>query len=119
MGKILILESNLMWSARLAKSVSACAFEPVIATGIPTEHECSIAIINLANYKSLESAKEDVSKLKASGCTVIGHAGHKEKPLFQVGEEAGCDLLVTNGELTWKIEKILKKLGTSSEGPQS
>lgn len=117
--QILVIETNLMWSSRLAKSVVACGHEAQVVSNVPTQTECGAAIINLANYKNAEDATAAVSQLHEMGCQVIGHAGHKEKPLFQVGEEAGCDILVTNGELTWKIEKILKKLGTPTELSQS
>lgn len=117
--QILIVETNLMWSSRLAKSVAACGHQSHVVATIPSETECQAAIVNLANFESAEDANQAVRALHELGCKVIGHAGHKEKPLLQVGEEAGCDVLVTNGELTWKIEKILGNLGTLLEQPQS
>ena len=112
--KVLIVEANLMWSPRLVKSVVASGHEAVASTrvGLPLPDDWSeipIAILNLGELG--DSAKEIVDAFHANGTIVIAHAGHKEKDLHSLGKEAGCDILATNGELTWKLEKILEKAG--------
>ena len=65
-----------------------------------------IAIINLGSAKI--NAAILVPELRNLGVHVIGHAGHKEKEVLELGRVAGCDTIVTNSELTFKIEGLLK-----------
>lgn len=104
--RVLIFEDNLMWSSRLVKSVSALGHEAVLRTKAPDEAGAGdVAIVNLG------SATLDptiiVPKLHEQGVKVIAHAGHKEKELHEVGKGLGCERLVTNSELTYKLEQIL------------
>lgn len=112
--KVLILEGNLMWSPRLAKSVIASGHEPHVEPKAPAEvpaewRDYEVAIVNLGELG--EGARSLVDGFHHNGTIVIAHAGHKEKDLHALGREAGCDILATNGELTWKIEKILERAG--------
>lgn len=66
------------------------------------------AIVNLGSA-DLRPA-ELVKYLRENGVIVIGHAGHKEKDLLQLGKECGCDELVTNGLLSAKLNEILEKV---------
>lgn len=102
--KVLILEDNLFWSARLKQSVAGLGHEPLLRSTFNGE-EADVAILNLAS-PALGSL---VPQLQASGIHVIGHAGHKEKELHQLGKQAGCDTLATNGELTHKLDLLLEK----------
>jgi hypothetical protein len=105
--RVWIFEDNLLWSARLAKSLQALGHEGVVLQAIPTEGAADAAIVNLGSAKI--PAVEIVPQLKARGVFTIGHAGHKEKDLLALGREAGCDKVATNSELTYKIENILEK----------
>lgn len=109
-----IVESNLMWSSRLVKSVRACGAEPVLASN-PDPEPCDVVILNLGDLG--EKAMEVTSAFRQVGAVVVAHAGHKEKELHALGKEAGCDILATNSELTWKLEKILEKARNIRSGP--
>ena len=100
---VLIFEDNLMWSARLVQSLITLGHEPVVTTEMPEPCEAQAAILNLASstFATL------VPRLKEMGIYTIGHAGHKEKDLLELGREAGCDRIATNSELTYKIEAVL------------
>jgi hypothetical protein len=100
---IILLERNLMWSARLAKSAAALGHSVRVA-GKPDGEPADVAIVNLG-----EQDADAVAALKAAGVYVIGHAGHKERPLIAFGEESGCDRVVTNSELTHKFDRILEE----------
>lgn len=106
---ILIFEDNLMWSSRLVQSVKALGYEAVLRTKLPEgQEQAEIAIVNLGSH-SLKPT-DLVPKLRESGVKVIAHAGHKEKELHALGKDLGCDRLVTNSELTYKLEQILKEV---------
>lgn len=109
--KVLIIEGSLMWSPRLKKSVLASGHEPtlLVKTPDPLPSGYDAAIVNLGELG--ESASTVTENFQAMGTVVIAHAGHKEKDLHALGKAAGCDILATNGELTWKLEKILEKAG--------
>lgn len=99
--KVLLLEDNLIWSRRLRLGVQRLGLEPILNQ---PDAQADVAIVNLS-----EADPSTIGMLKGRGCFVIGHAGHKEKELIERGKSAGCDLIVTNGALTHKLEQILKE----------
>jgi hypothetical protein len=103
--RILIIERNLIWSARLANSVKALGHEAIVVDSLPAEIDVDVAIINLA-----EPDPRIVTPLQAAGVKIIAHAVHKEKDRLELGKAAGCDLVVTNSELTYKLPEILERL---------
>jgi len=102
--RVLIIERNLIWSARLTNSLKALGHEAIVVDKLPSEFDANIAIINLADPNS------PVALLQAAGVKIIAHAGHKEKDRLELGKAAGCDLVVTNSELTYKLPEILERL---------
>jgi hypothetical protein len=105
--KILVYEDNLMWSARLMKTLQALGHEPTVISK-PDVQAGDAAIVNLG-APSFRPA-ELVPALRAQGVHVIGHAGHKELELHELGKEIGCDTLATNRELTYQIERLLRNV---------
>lgn len=98
-----MLENNLMWSSKLHRTLGHFGHEATVATTVPTDN-WDVAIVNLG----VESLRSQIPELVQSGVFVIGHAGHKEKDLQQIGRELGCQKLATNSELTFKIESLLE-----------
>ena len=96
--RVLVLEDNLMWSARLNNSLTKLGHQI-------TPDDPEVAIVNLG----ADEIREQVPALRARGIITLGHAGHKEKDLHELGKEVGCDILATNGELTYKIEALLQR----------
>lgn len=97
------MESNLFWSTRLCHSLRALGHEAV-TTEVP--EGADVAIVNLDDPQLMGL----VGRLTEMGVYVIGHAGHKEKELHRLGAEAGCNRLVSNGELTYKLNKLLEEI---------
>jgi hypothetical protein len=97
------MESNLMWSSRLRQSLVAFGHEAVISEQVP-EGQFDLAIVNLGEAK----LADQVSTLKNRGIEILGHAGHKEKQLLELGRELGVDRLVTNSQLTNKLPELIK-----------
>ena len=102
--RVLIIERNLIWSSRLANTIKAAGHEAVVVGDLPAELGFDVAIVNLAD------GEPPVVALQAAGVKVIAHAGHKEKERLEVGKVAGCDLVVTNSELTYKLPEFLEQL---------
>lgn len=106
--RVLIFESNLMWSSRMVQSAKRLGHEPFLRSEIPTSSEgAEAAIVNLGD-PSLDP-KALVAALKGLGVPVIAHAGHKEKQLIELGREAEVEILATNGQITFKLEELLEK----------
>jgi len=105
---ILIFEQDLIWSSRLTKSLGALGYESRTVKSTPEDlADVTGAIVNLG----VDAFVAEVPKLTSQGVHVIGHAGHKEKDLHELGREAGCQTLATNSELTYKIESLVKNAG--------
>ena len=102
--RVLIIERNLLWSSRLANSVRGLGHEAQVVDVAPDELDADVAIINLA-----EPDMDAISRLNARSIKIVAHAGHKEKERLAHGRSAGCELVVTNSELTFKLEEILAR----------
>lgn len=102
--RILVLENNLMWSAKLHRALTHFGHEATVAASAP-EEPWDAAIVNLSE----ESLRQQIPGLVKRNVYVIGHAGHKEKELQALGRELGCSRLATNSELTFKIEALINE----------
>jgi len=108
--KILVVESNLLWSSKLKSGLTALGHEPVVSSGFPVDPgEAAIAIVNLSQLKP--SPADLIRWCHENDIKVIAHAGHKEKELHALGREAGADVLATNGELSSKLADVLARAG--------
>lgn len=94
-----------MWSARLAKTLTGLGHEPALRAK-PVAEAAEVAIVNLGDRRF--GPEVLVPELRAMGVHVIGHAGHKELELHELGKQIGCDTLATNRELTYSLERLLK-----------
>lgn len=104
--KVLIFETDLLWSVRLANGARALGHEAeVVGPGFGELPVGDVAIVNLGGRGY--GVGELVLSLKEAGVFVIGHAGHKEKLLLEGGREFGCDKVVTNGSLAQRLDLVL------------
>jgi hypothetical protein len=94
-----------MWSSRLAQSIGALGHEARIVKTLAPQ-AADAAIVNLGEH----GVAELIGSLHALGVKTIGHAGHKEKELHELGRAAGCDILATNSELTFKLPSLLARV---------
>jgi hypothetical protein len=107
--RVLILETNLLWSARLKHGVVALGHEAVVSAFVPEDASFDVAILNLGEPRAPAWA----ASLAAKGVPAIGHAGHKEKDLLDLGRSLGIARCATNSELTHKLPAILAEFGPS------
>ena len=104
--KVLLLEDNLLWSVRTRKGLESLGHEVAVMARMKHDlPQADLAIVNLG-ARSFEPF-ETVRQLKAKGAKVIGHVGHKEKDLWKLGEEAGCDRVVSNGTLANRLAAVM------------
>ena len=105
---VAVYDENLMWSAKLSSGIKLLGFEVMVLEKLPESlPESDVAIINLGSAKM--PPETVIPLLKDRGIKIIAHAGHKEKPVLDLGNEYGADLVVTNSELTHKLGDILAK----------
>ncbi|HRJ27097.1 MAG TPA: hypothetical protein PLO61_06265 [Fimbriimonadaceae bacterium] len=103
---ILIFERNLIWSGRLVRSARALGHEPIVLAAWPDQlPSADFAILNLGEPPG--DLTTVVEALHAAGISTIGHAGHKEKGPLAYGVESGCDQVVSNSSLTFKLNELL------------
>ena len=110
--RILVYEDNLLWSSRFLKTLRALGHDPEVRTK-PDPAGAPVAIVNLGSPGM--NAEALVPALITLGVHVIGHAGHKEKEILELGRAAGCQTVATNSEITYKIEDLLKKAAPMNE----
>lgn len=110
----MVCEDNLMWSARLMNGVKGAGHVGVLVDRFSEElPDGDVAIVNLGSER-LRPA-DLVAALRAGGVFVVGHAGHKERPLLTMGRESGCDRIVTNGSLASGLGDLLGELAADLE----
>lgn len=115
--KVLVIEDNLIWSSRFLQSLRGLGHEPTLMKELPdTLPQVDAAIVNLS---SASMPVEDLlPALRAAGIYVIGHAGHKENPLLDRGREAGCDAVVSNSTITYKLAEVLAQVTSKTTEPR-
>ncbi len=95
-----------MWSVRLRSGVVALGHEAIVIDSATEDFpSADIAIINLGVDDFAQA--EVVQRLKVAGCRVVAHAGHKERPLMMLGQDIGCDAVVSNSTLAHKLTDVL------------
>lgn len=108
--RVLVFEPNLFWSSRLVKTVSALGHAATLVSRLADEYpEAEVAIVNLG--ASELDPPSLIPRLRGLGIYVIGHAGHKETDLREMGMAAGCDRLASNSEMTFKLGSLLAEAG--------
>lgn len=106
--KIAVIDSNIFWTRRLQKSIEALGHECVIQLKPSGLIEGDVVILNLSeeNFDVFEIIKI----FRDNGVPVIAHVGHKEKELIKRGYASGADIVSSNGEITFHIEKLLEQV---------
>lgn len=104
MARVLIYESNLFWGARLLQTAKLLGHETIRVSHLEPL-PADIAIVNLSDPEN--KLKPLVDSLRAQGTYIIGHAGHKERPLLEMGNTLGVHRVATNSEVTHKLDALL------------
>lgn len=107
--RIAVYDENLMWTSRLRLTIEGAGHTALIIKQRGETLPADVAIVNLSS--TVFPAAELVPLLQAAQTKVIAHAGHKERPLHTIGNELGCDLVVSNSSITNHLVKLLNQLG--------
>ncbi len=105
---VLLYEDNLIWSSRLRRTLAAEGHEVVSPNDLK---HVDVAIVDLSSDRN----RAAVPDLTRQGIHVIGHAGHKEKDLLELGRQAGCQTVATNSQITHKLPDLIRAVH-SAEG---
>ncbi len=105
--RVLVLEHNLFWKVRLQNAVRSLGHELVESASDESYlAESEVAIVHLGLGE--QAVGRAVAELKARGAYVIGHAGHKETELRELGRKLGCDRIASNSEVSFKLEELIR-----------
>lgn len=106
--RVAVFESNLLWSSRLVSGLKALGHDAYVPRECDEAAGVDIAIINLGD-RSFDS-QIIIPKLRSMGIKVVVHAGHKERPLLDLGKTLEADAVVTNSQLTHKLEEVIRQV---------
>jgi hypothetical protein len=106
--RIAVYDENLMWSSRLKLTIEAAGHTALVLSKAGQSEPADVAIVNLGSR--VFNASDLVPRLRQTGTKVIAHAGHKERPLQAMGNELGCELVVSNSSITNHLVKLLNQL---------
>lgn len=116
--KVALFEPNLFWEAKARTAVSAVGWQCVAASEGQLR-DVKAVVVGL--YGPEEALRRVVAEAKRHGVPVIGHAGHREKALLNLGRELGCDRVLTNGEFAHRLKSHLEAVvnGPSRDSGQT
>lgn len=106
--RVAVFESNLLWSSRLVSRLAALGHDAIIPKSSDDSVQADVAIVNLGDRQF--DPVELIPRLRSMGVKVIVHAGHKETPLLDMGKTLDADAVVTNSQLTHKLEQVLEQV---------
>lgn len=109
--KVALFEPNLFWAAKVRSAIVAAGWECVVASE-GQWRDVRALVVGL--YAPEEALRRVVAEARRNRLPVVGHAGHKEKALLNLGRELGCDRVLTNGELAHRLKAHLQAV---LEGP--
>ncbi|KAA0239994.1 MAG: hypothetical protein EDM74_02315 [Armatimonadetes bacterium] len=108
--KVWLFETNLLWSERLKSGLLALGYE--VEQVSPAAVPDGAADLVIASLTEIAKAPPDfVQLLKSRSAKIIGHAGHVETDLFQLGSDLGFDAVFPNGKVANRLEAVLKEIG--------
>ncbi len=114
---IVVADDDLLFSTRIASAVTARGHRPRVVRTAAAFQEAlrkhpAAAILNLASSRldaitAIRDAKTDPS---TRTIPLLGFCGHADLPRQAAARSAGCDLVVTNGEVSSKLPRLLQAL---------
>lgn len=114
--KILVI-AEMFFAAKLKGEVQKLGYEYVAAPGENTAIERAKAMKPVAIVLDLAKIKMDIShfleRLRSDPETkdipVIGFSGHLDTQRMQEGQEKGCTLVVSNGQISGNFQSVLQR----------
>jgi hypothetical protein len=120
---IYLLSMDLMFPSRVRAAAAACGAELVVAMSARAldarlaERGCALLIIDLAACGV--NLEEFVPRVKAAPHpprTILAVGPHVNEALLRSAGEAGCDLVLTNGQFHAQMDEIVARYANVSDG---
>ncbi len=110
--KVLLVDSNLITSLRIAGSLKSSGFEVIKGSSFENLKDVlkdiKFAVINLEapeGIKVLENLKREFPEIK-----VVAFCGHKNIKLQEEAKKHGADIIVPNSVIVSQLPEIIKRL---------
>lgn len=112
---VLVLEDNLLWSARVASACRGLGHEATVLDRlVEALPRADVAVVGL-DARAFDPLAA-VGRLREAGAYVIVHTGHKEAAKLEAGRTAGADRVATNGEVAKRLGALLAEASRRSAG---
>ncbi len=115
MPKILLIETNLFFSTKIAGELKQLGYEVEKETSFEgarakASSETAAIIIDLASrgLDAVQIIKNLKNSPETSPIPVIGFCGHADQGLIESAKSAGCNLVTTNGKISSDLSGLLK-----------
>jgi len=114
---ILVADDDLLFSTRIESAVTGCGHRARVVRTVPAFQNAlregpDATIVNLA--ASQMDAVEAIRRAKTDPLTrtipVLGFCGHADASRRRAAQEAGCDRVATNGEVSNNLPRLLEML---------
>ena len=115
MSKLLLVTGDLMLLSRLERVAQVCSLTKVVAANrdqavTACDAACQVAIIDL--QASGNDISTIVAKLKEVNpeLSIVAAGPHVHEQKLQQAQQAGCDVVVSRGQLDRDAESIVQRL---------
>ncbi len=123
--KVLVIATNLFFLPRIQNvaAPSGCETRQVMdVEGLNEELDGGTPVLVLVDLEAepdfWEEAVKIVLTLGAGRPQIVGYGGHTNVPMLQRAETAGCDLVLTKGQFSRDLGKLIAKAaGEVAENP--
>jgi CheY-like chemotaxis protein len=122
---ILVAGDDLLFATRIEEALTQRGHRPrVVRTTSAFQNALrerpDAAIVNLASEMD---AIEAIRRAKADAATrtipVLGFCGHADAARRRAAQEAGCDRVATNGEISSNLPRLLEMLVDRVQAPEN
>ena len=115
MSKLLFVSDDLMLLSRLERVAQVCNSEKTVAGNseqavVNCDEDCQVAIIDLQAIGN--DILELVAKLRVISpeLSIVAAGPHVHEQKLQQAQKAGCDVVVSRGQLHRNAESIVQRL---------
>ena len=115
--RVVLIDSNLFFLAKVSAVLKNCGYQVETAGSVQevyakVQANAVLIIVNLMapGIKSLDwigAIKKDPA---TKNVPLLGFAGHLAQEVFSAAMAAGCDRVVSNGELCLRAPEILRQM---------
>jgi len=124
---IVVADDDLLFSTRIASAVSACGHHAHLVRTADALREAlrtrpAAVILNLASSRleAVSAIREARMDPLSRAVPLLGFCGHADTPRRAAALQAGCNRVVTNGEISSRLPRLLDEvLAIAAPAPPS